>query len=103
MLQKTIKMVLIVLLMLIIQWGIIFVINIVRCLNYQEPIFYWRLLTDEYSATYECLGYNVELYIYSNGVGKTRMNFFHTKLFETEILEDKITYYEDEKGIKRWY
>ena len=31
------------------------------------------------------------------------MRLFHTKLFETEILEDKITYYEDEKGIKRWY
>ena len=29
------------------------------------------------------------------------MRLFHTKLFE--ILEDKITYYEDEKGIKRWY
>ena len=100
---KTIKILLIIILILLLVWGIIFVINIVRCLNYQEPIFYWQLITYEGTEEYDCIGYTIRASIFSKGGGKMEMRLFHTKLFETEILEDKITYYEDEKGIKRWY
>ncbi len=103
MLKKTIKILLIIILILLLVWGIIFAINIVRCLNYEKPILYLYAITDEYTEEYYCIGYEIRLSIFSKGVGRTEMLFLKKKLFKTKLLEDKITYYEDEKGIKRWY
>lgn len=103
MLKKSIKILIIVLLILLVIWGIIFTINIVRCLNYEKPILYLYAITDEFTAEYYCIGYTIEASIYSKGIGKMQMIFLNKKLFETKLLEDKVTYYEDEKGIKRFY
>ena len=103
MLKKIIKIVLLIILILLVMWGIIFAINVIRCLNYEKPILYLYAITDEYTAEYYCMGYTIEASIYSKGIGRTQMKFFHTKLFETELLEERCTYYEDKNGIKIRY
>ena len=103
MLKKTIKISIIVLLILLVIWGIIFVINVVRFLNYKAPILYWQLIINEVTAEYDCFGYTIRANIFSKGVGQMEMLFLKKKLFKTKLLEDKFNYYEDEKGIKRFY
>lgn len=103
MLKKLIKLVLILIIIIIVIWGIVFAINIVRCLKYEKPILYLYAITDEYTAEYYFIGYYIENSIYSKGIGKTKMKFLKHKLFETELLEERCTYYVDKNGIKFRY
>lgn len=83
MLKKIIKL----LILLLIIWGIIFIINIYRCLNYKTPILYLYSIGDEYVCTYKLLGYNVDISKKSNKIIQTKMNFFSITLFETDLLD----------------
>lgn len=88
--------------MLVLIWGIILIINIVRCINYEPPIFYRYIIEDEHTATYQCWGYSVDVSTRSGGIICTKMNLFKTKLFETKVLKERLHYYEY-NGIKYEY
>lgn len=82
MFKRMIKLLLVVLII----WGILFILNIFRCINYKTPILYLYSIEDEYSCTYKCLGYSVDISKRNHTIIKTKMNFLNIKLFETNYL-----------------
>lgn len=82
MLKKIIKL----LLVILIIWGTIFIFNIFRGINYKAPILYLSSIEDEYSCTYKCLGYSVDVRKRNSIIIKAKMNFLNVKLFETNYL-----------------
>lgn len=83
MVKKTMKLILIIILL----WTIILVINICRVKKYHEPIAYIQCISDEWYATYTCLGYTINISRVSDIIIHTEMLFGNYKLFETEKLE----------------
>lgn len=82
MFKKIIRLLLVVLII----WVIILIFNIIRCKNYKKPILYLYSIGDEYSCTYTCLGYNIDVHKENNIIVKTKMSFLNKKLFETKLL-----------------
>lgn len=81
----------IVLITLLLIWSIIFTIDLVRCLNFKEPIFKLYSISDslasligEHSTDYYCLGYSVHVYEKFNETEKVMMKFLNNELFEKE-------------------
>lgn len=87
---------------ILVIWLIVFIINIFRCINYKEPIFYIYTIEDEYTASYKCLFYTIDTTKRSKGIIKTKMTFLKVKLFETQILEERVQYIEID-GVKHMY
>lgn len=61
--KKGIKIVMYVIIVIIVLWGIIFLIDYTRCSNFKEPIFVIAGVTadDGGSGTYHGLGYKVKV------------------------------------------
>lgn len=83
MVKKTMKLIIIILLL----WTIIFIINIFRVKKYHEPIAYIQCISDEWNATYTCFGYTINVSRISDIIIHTEMFFGNYKLFETPKLE----------------
>lgn len=85
MLKRVIKIFII----LIILWIIILFVNIFRIKNYEEPMIYTSVLEDEFSATYNCLGYKVNTSKIRSIILHADLYFGSYKIFETDKREYK--------------
>lgn len=89
MLKKIIKKIIILVIIMIILWAIILVINVVRCLNYKQPLTFLAIggLNDETGGEFIYPGYSFEVHTYYMGkVFKTKMKFLNMTVFETPSL-----------------
>lgn len=86
MLKKIIKKIIIFIVIMIILWAIILAINVVRCLNYKNPILCFYSIEDEVSKTYKFIGYTIYNDKYGEKIIKTSLSFFNIKLIETDSL-----------------
>lgn len=89
MLKKIIKRIMIFIFIMIILWAIVLAINIVRCINYKEPITFLAIggLVDESGGEYVYPGYSFEVHTYYMGeVWQTKMKFLNMTIFETPSL-----------------
>ena len=75
------------LLVIILLWSIIFVINIIRIKNYNEPILYLKAIGHEFETTYTCLGYNIKTSKVRDFILHAEMYFGNFKIFETKTLK----------------
>lgn len=72
---------------LLILWIVILIINIFRINSYKEPIVYSWVLEDESTATYNCLGYQINTGKIRDIILRADMYFGNYKVFETEKRE----------------
>lgn len=83
------KKILSLLIIIILIWGIVFFINVFRCINYKSPI---KLLCidgieDEYTGTYKYIGYRIDIIKRAGKITKTTITIFNNKLFERDSLD----------------
>lgn len=80
------KKIIILIIMIITIWTLVFVVNICRCMNYQNPVnlFCIHTITDEYSEKYKYIGYDVYVSKKEGKIIQTEMKFLNIKIFETE-------------------